>query len=94
MSSTYEEVEVWEREFRAHKWQLLRYLDDNNVPLNEYDLHYQYHYGENYDSDEDLTEPNTEPNTELELENNILAAQAAATVQKEIMYLSMRHTMK
>jgi hypothetical protein len=94
ISSTYKEVEVWEREFRAHKWQLLRYLDDNNVPLNKYDLHYHYHYGENYVSDEDLTEPNTEPNTELELENKIMAAPAAATVQKEIMYLSMLHTMK
>ncbi|KAF8540310.1 hypothetical protein BDD12DRAFT_804641 [Trichophaea hybrida] len=94
-SSAYkEEVEVWERECRAHKRQLLRYLDDNNIPLNEYDLHYQYHYGEIYDGNEDLTEPNTEPNTEPELENETMAAQPAAIVQKEIMYLSMLHTMK
>ncbi|KAF8527199.1 hypothetical protein BDD12DRAFT_904121 [Trichophaea hybrida] len=87
ISSAYEEeVEVWERECRAHKRQLLRYLDDNHVPIHEYDLHYQYHYGENYDGDEDLTDP--------ELENETMAAQAAAAVQKEIMYFSMLHSMQ
>jgi len=87
ISSAYqEEVEVWERECRAHKRQLLRYLDDNNIPLIKYNVHYQYHYGENYDGDEDLTEP--------ELENEIMAAQAAAAAQKEIMYLTMLHSMQ
>jgi hypothetical protein len=39
-----EEVEVWEQERRAHKRQLFRYIDNNNVPLEQYDLHYQDHY--------------------------------------------------
>ncbi|KAF8535374.1 hypothetical protein BDD12DRAFT_912824 [Trichophaea hybrida] len=67
ISSAYEkDVEIWEQECRAHKRQLLRYLGDNGIPLNEYDLHYQQHYGGNYDGDEDLTEP--------EFENEIMAA--------------------
>jgi hypothetical protein len=86
ISSAYEEeVEVWELECRAHKRHLLRYLDHNNVPINEYDLHYQYHYGENYDCDANLTEP--------ELDNKIMAAEAATAAQKEIIYLTMLHLM-
>ncbi|KAF8536146.1 hypothetical protein BDD12DRAFT_890920 [Trichophaea hybrida] len=73
-------------------------LDDNNVLLNGYDLHYQYHYRGHNDSAEDSTEPNTEPNAEPNiepvLEYETIAAQAATAVQNEIMYLSMLHTMK
>ncbi|KAF8528546.1 hypothetical protein BDD12DRAFT_903869 [Trichophaea hybrida] len=78
--------DLWEQERQAQNQQLLRYLGDNNVPINKYDLHYKYNYQENYDNNNHLTQ--------TELENETMAAQPAAAVQKEIMYLHMLHAMK
>ncbi|KAF8532771.1 hypothetical protein BDD12DRAFT_810714 [Trichophaea hybrida] len=44
----------------------------------------------NYDGDKDLTKPNTEP----KLAKTTIATQAAAAVQREIVDLSMLHTLK